>query len=115
MSNSDSFDRLIQKALESNDFPPIPSSILQKWQAPQTENGAKWLWILPSLIFVIGITVGVWLAPLGLTNALAAIKETLMYAWQSFPEDAFKWALALLLAVSVLAFDSLRSLLGRSK
>lgn len=115
MPNSNSFDRLIQKVLQSQDIPPLPPSILSAWQMPSSELAAKWLWILPSIVFVLGIGIGVELAPLGLTNAFSATKEWLMYAWQSFPEDALKWALALLLAVSVLAFDSLRSLLARLK
>lgn len=108
MPNSNSFDRLIQKALESNDFPPIPSSILQKWQAPQTEKGAKWLWILPSLIFVIGISVGVWLAPLGLGNALASLKLSFTNIFNSLPESTLTWALAFGLAIAVFAIDGMR-------
>ena len=115
MPNSNSFDRLIQKALATQDYPPLPKSILNAWQAPRSESSAKWLWILPSMVFVVGIGIGVELAPLGLTNAFSAIKVSLMNAWQSFPENALKWALALMLAVSILAFDSLRSLLGRLK
>lgn len=113
MPNSNSFEHLIHKALQTNDFPPIPSSILQKWQPTHSEKGVKWLWILPSLVFVIGVSVGVWLAPLGLSNAFIAIKMALSTIWSSIPSATLTWALALVIAVAVLTFDGLRSVLFR--
>lgn len=113
MPNSNSFDDLIQKALESNDFPPIPASILQKWQPIRSEKGVKWLWILPSLVFVMGVSVGVWLAPLGLSNAFVSMKIALSTILNSIPDSTQTWALALVIAIVVLAFDGLRSVLFR--
>lgn len=109
MHNSNSFDDLLQKALQTNDFPPIPASLLASWQPKRTENGAKWLWILPSVVFVFGIFVGVWLAPLGLGNAFVSLKMSLSNIWNSIPSAALAWALALVVAAVVFTFDGLRS------
>ncbi len=113
MPNSNSFDRLIQKALETQDFPPLPKSILNAWQTPKSESSAKWLWILPSLVFVFGISVGIWLAPLGLSNAFIGMKMALSTIWNSIPSAALTWALALVIAAVVFTFDGLRSVLFR--
>jgi hypothetical protein len=113
MPSSNSFERLIQKALETHDYPPIPASILQKWQPTHSEKGAKWLWILPSLVFVIGISVGVWLAPLGLSNAFISMKMALFTIWNSIPSATLAWALALVIAAMVFTFDGLRRVLFR--
>ena len=59
--------------------------------------------------------VGVWLAPMGLGNAFNALKVTLAGVWQSLPESTVTWAFALILAVTVFAFDGLRSILTRLK
>ncbi|MBP7370423.1 MAG: hypothetical protein KA902_03195 [Arenimonas sp.] len=115
MHNSNSFDHLIQKALQTNDFPPIPASILQKWQPKRLESGAKWLWILPSVVFVLGIFVGVWLAPLGLENAFVSLKLSLSAIWNLIPSAALSWALALVITMVVLSFDGLKSVFLRLK
>jgi hypothetical protein len=115
MPNSNSFDSLIQKALATQDYPPVPLSILNAWQKPKSELAAKWLWILPSVVFILGIGIGVELAPLGLTNAFSAMKDSIMNAWQSIPENALKWAFALLLGIVAFSFDSIRGLLTRLK
>lgn len=113
MPSSNSFDRLIQKALATQDYPPIPSSILQKWQPTHSEKGLKWLWILPSLVFVMGVSVGVWLAPLGLSNAFVSLKMALSTIWNTIPSATLTWVLALVITAVVLAFDGLRSVLLR--
>jgi hypothetical protein len=113
MPNSNSFDHLIQKALETQDYPPIPSSILQKWQPMHSEKGAKWLWILPSLVFIMGVTVGVWLAPMGLGNAFFAMQRAFLSIFNAMLESSFSWALAVVLAVVVLAMDSMRGVFKR--
>lgn len=113
MPNSNSFDRLIQKALETQDYPPIPSSILQKWQVNQSENSSKWLWILPSFVFVMGVSVGVWLAPLGLSNAFVSLKMSFVNIFSSLPDGTLAWALALGLAMVVLVIDGVRGLFAR--
>lgn len=115
MPNSDPFDALLQKALQTHDFPPVPPSLLKTWQPARPETGAKWLWIMPGLLFVTGIVVGVWLAPMGLGNAFSALKGTLASVWHSLPESAVTWALVLILAAAVFAFDGLRSVLTRLK
>ncbi len=115
MPNSNSFDRLIQKALETQDFPPLPKSILNTWQTPKSELAAKWLWILPSVVFILGIGIGVELAPLGLTNAFSAMKSTLLSLGLAIPADAWKWALALLLGVIAFSVDSMKGVFNRLK
>jgi hypothetical protein len=113
MPTSDPFDGLLRKALQSDDFPPIPASLLKSWQVPHAEKAAKWLWILPGLVFVAGIAVGVWLAPMGLGNAFAALGVTFTSLWHSLPESTLAWASAVAVAVAVFAFDGLRSLRAR--
>jgi hypothetical protein len=115
MPNSDPFDGLLRKALQTQDFPPLPASLLKTWQRPRAETAAKWLWIMPGLVFVAGIAVGVWLAPMGLSNAFNAFSASLTSVWLSLPENALLWALALTMAVTVLAIDGLRSVLARWK
>jgi len=115
MSNSDPFDALLQKALQSQDFPPVPPALLKTWQTSRAETGAQWLWIMPALLFVTGIVVGVWLAPMGLGNAFGALKGTLAGVWQSLPESTVTWAFTLILAASVFAFDGLRNVLKRRR
>jgi hypothetical protein len=61
----------------------------------------------------MGIVIGVWLAPLGLGNALAGLKLSFINIFSSLPESALAWALALGLAIAVLALDSVRVLIGR--
>lgn len=113
MPNSDPFDSLLRKALQTQGIPPLPASLLKAWQKPRAETAAKWLWIMPGLVFVAGITVGVWLAPMGLSNAFNALSDTLTAVWLGLPENALLWALALISAVTVLAIDGLRSVLVR--
>ena len=115
MPNSDPFDGLLRKALQTQDFPPVPPGLLRTWQPLRAETGAKWLWIMPGMLFATGIFVGVWLAPMGLGNAFNALKVTLAGVWQSLPESTVTWAFALILAVTVFAFDGLRSILARLK
>jgi hypothetical protein len=115
MSHSDPFDGLLRKALQSQDFPPIPASLLKSWQAARAENATKWLWIMPGMVFVAGIAVGVWLAPMGLGNALNALGAAFARLWHSLPEGTLAWAAVLAIAVTVYAFDGLRSVLARLK
>jgi hypothetical protein len=115
MQKRNSFDCLIQKALETNDFPPIPTALLQKWQPAGAEKGAKWIWILPSLVFVLGIGVGVELAPLGLSNAFFAMKTAMLSLGQLIPADAWKWALVLFFGVLAFSVESMRSIFTRLK
>lgn len=115
MPNADPFDALLQKALQTHDFPPVPPGLLKAWQSARPEASAKWLWLMPGMVFVTGIVVGVWLAPMGLGNAFAALKGTLAGVWHGLPESTVAWAFALAMAVSVFAFDGLRGILTRLK
>lgn len=115
MPRSDPFDRLLRKALQTHDVPPVPPSLLKTWQAPGAQSGAKWLWIMPGTVFVAGIAVGVWLAPMGLGNAFSALKGTVAGLWHGLPASTMAWAFALILAVAVFAFDGLRSILTHLK
>lgn len=113
MPNSKSIEHLLKKTFEAQRYPPIPTSILQKWQANQSEKSAKWLWLAPGLVFMMGILVGVWLAPMGLSNAFESMKLSLIAIMQSIPESAIAWAFALVLSIVVLAMDSMRGLFRR--
>lgn len=109
MPNSDAFERLLQKSLQTQDFPPVPRSILSVWQAPRVDSASKWVWILPAMIFFLGLGLGAVLAPLGLGNAFGMLRAALWESWQYLPEATLTWALALLAGVSIIAFDSIRS------
>jgi hypothetical protein len=115
MPNSDSFDRLIQKALQRQDFPPMPDSLLTAWRPQPAEKSVNWLWLMPGLVFVLGVSIGVWLAPMGLGKAFHALGTAFVGIWRNVPESTLAWAFALLLASAVFAFDSIRSALGRLK
>ena len=115
MPDFDPFDRLLRKALQTHDIPPVPPSLLKAWQPAGPESTAKWLWLMPGLVFTAGIVVGVWLAPMGLGNAFTALKGTVADVWYGLPESTVTWAFAVVLAVSVFAFDGLRSILTRLK
>lgn len=115
MPSSDSFDRQIQKALQSQDFPPVPESLLNAWHPHRVEKRAKWIWIMPGLVFTLGVSIGTWLAPMGLSNAFQTFGAVFVGFWQKLPESTMAWAFALLLATVVIAFDSVRAAFGRLK
>jgi hypothetical protein len=101
MSTPDPFEHLLHKAFQQHALPPVPPRILAAWQAPAKSNA--WLWLLPGLVFSIGLVLGVALAPLGLGAAFASLLE----AWAFLPKTALYWLLALCLALAVLLLDSL--------
>jgi hypothetical protein len=115
MPNSEAFERLLRKALQTQDLPPIPVSIQKAWQQPRIDSGAKWVWLLPTLIFILGLATGSALAPLGLSTVFISVKSALLAVWQSLPENTLAWAGVLLLGVLVMAFDSIRSAYRRLK
>lgn len=113
MSESEAFERLLRKSLQSHDLPPVPATILRTWQLRRTEPAAPWLWIMPLAVFMIGIGTGVVLAPLGLTTAYDAVRQALAGVWHALPRNAWAWAFALLAGVALLALDAMRSRLRR--
>lgn len=115
MHNSDSFERLLQKALQTQDLPPIPALIQSPWLPARADSGAKWVWLLPVMIFVLGLAIGSVLAPLGLGSAFASIASALSDVWQSLPENTLSWAGVLLFGALIIAFDSFRNLYSRLK
>ena len=115
MPNSEQFDELLKHALQSQPLPPIPDGILNAWRPAPSNKGMKWLWIMPGVVFVFGIGIGVWLAPLGLSNAFLALKDTMFGIWHGVPMATFAWAASVLLAVAVFSIDSLRGHLTRFK
>lgn len=115
MHNSDSFERLLQKALQTQDLPPIPASIQSTWLPVRADTGAKWVWMLPVMIFVLGLAIGSVLAPLGLGSAFASIASALSDVWRSLPENTVSWAGVLLIGALIIAFDSFRNLYSRLK
>ena len=115
MPNSEAFERLLRRALQTQDLPPIPASILHAWQRPQADSGAKWVWLLPAAVFVLGLAIGSQLAPLGLGSAFRSAGSALSVVWQSLPENTLIWAGVLLLGALIIAFDSIRMALKRLK
>ncbi len=105
MSTPDSFEHLLQKAFKSQSMPPVPTRLLKAWQAPAKSN--SWLWLLPGLVFSIGLVLGVALAPFGLGAALGSLKGVLFDMWALLPKTALYWFLALCLALAVLLLDGL--------
>lgn len=101
MSTPDPFERLLHKAFQQHALPPVPPRLLATWQAPAKSNA--WLWLLPGLVFSLGLLLGVALAPLGLGAAFASLLE----AWAFLPKTALYWLLALCLALAALALDGL--------
>ena len=108
MRNSSSFDHILKKAFETQDYPPIPPALLQQWQRNRSEKTTNWLWIAPGLVFLLGIVVGVWLAPMGLSCAFESLKLSFVAIMHYFPESTLPWALALVLAIIVLTMDNMR-------
>lgn len=115
MPDSEAFERLLRKALQTQELPPIPASIQNVWQRPRAESGAKWVWLLPVVIFVLGLAVGSQLAPLGLGSAFGSVKSALSGVWRSLPENTLPWAGAVLLGTLIIAIDSIRMAHGRLK
>jgi hypothetical protein len=105
MSTPDPFEHLLQKAFKKQSMPPVPPRILDTWQAPARSNA--WLWLLPGLVFSMGLVLGVALAPLGLGAAFASLQASLLEAWAFLPKTALYWLLALCLALAVLLLDGL--------
>ena len=115
MSDSEAFERLLQKALRTQDLPPIPVSILHAWQRPRADSGAKWVWLLPAVVFVLGLAIGSQLAPLGLGSAFGSVRSALSDVWLSLPEKTLSWAGVLLLGALIIVFDTFRNLYRRLK
>lgn len=115
MRNSDTFERLLHKALQTQDLPPIPASIQTPWLHGRADPGAKWVWLLPVMIFVLGLAIGSILAPLGLGSAFGSVATALSDIWRSVPENTLSWAGALLLGALIITIDSFRSLYCRLK
>ena len=74
----------------------------------RSEKTTNWLWIAPGLVFLLGIVVGVWLAPMGLSYAFESLKLSFVAIMHYFPESTLPWALALVLAIIVLTMDNMR-------
>ena len=105
MSTPDPFDRLLQQTFKSQNLPPVPARILATWQMPAKSN--SWLWLLPGLVFSLGLVLGVALAPLGLGAAMASLQGVLSEVWEQLPKNALYWLSALCLALIVLVVDGL--------
>ncbi len=115
MRNSETFERLLQKALQTQDLPPIPASIQTPWLPVRADSGAKWVWMLPVMIFVLGLAIGAVLAPLGLGSAFATVASALSDVWLALRGNTLSWAWVLLLGALIIAFDSFRNLYSRLK
>ena len=106
MSHSDPFDDVLKAAFRSEPLPPVPGSLLAAWQ-PAESSSSKWLFLMPSALFVLGLVVGVWLAPLGLGAAFTALKTVLGDVLAGVSSETLAWAFALAIAVAVFAVDGL--------
>ena len=115
MRNSEALERLLHKALQTQDLPPIPASIQAPWLQVRTDSGAKWVWLLPVMIFVLGLAIGSQLAPLGLGSAFGTVVSALSDVWLSLPEKTLSWAGVLLLGALIIVFDTFRNLYRRLK
>ena len=115
MPDSEPFERLLQKALRTQDLPPIPVSILHAWQRPRADSGAKWVWLLPAVVFVLGLAIGSQLAPLGLGSAFGSVRTALSDIWRYLPDSTLPWAAALLSGALIIAMDSIRAAHRRRK
>lgn len=115
MSAPDPFDDLLRRALRSHDIPPVPPTLAAAWHPARPDAGARWLWLVPSGLFVAGLVLGVWLAPFGLTATFAFLQATFAAVWHGVPPGVATWGSALLLAVAVLALDGARGRLLRRR
>lgn len=115
MPDSEAFERLLQRALQTQDLPPIPVSIQNAWQRPRADSGAKWVWLLPAVVFVLGLAIGSQLAPLGLGSAFGSVRSAWSDIWRHLPDSALPWAGALLSGVLIIAMDSFRTAHRRRK
>jgi len=106
MSHSDPFDEVLKAAFRSEPLPPVPGTALAAWK-PSESSGSKWLFLMPGTLFVLGLVVGVWLAPLGLGAAFTALKSVLGDILAGVSSETLAWALALSIAVAVIAADGL--------
>ena len=115
MPNSEAFERLLQKALQSHDCPPVPAAILRTWQHPPVASTIRWVWLSPLLLFTAGLLIGSMLAPIGFDSAFRSIRLAISSVLTLLPDNALSWALLLLAGVLVLAADSLRELMRRRR
>lgn len=106
MSHSDPFDAVLKAAFRNEPLPPVPGSVLTVWK-PTESNSSKWLFLMPGTLFVLGLVVGVWLAPLGLGAAFSALKTVLGEVLAGVSSETLAWALALAIAAAVFAVDGL--------
>lgn len=108
MPHSDPFDTLLIRAARTAPMPPLPDSLLRHWQPRPARAGSPWLWLMPIPVFALGLLLGAALAPASLGGAVATLKTALAGVWAGGPDQAWGWALALLLGVLVLLGDNLR-------
>lgn len=114
MSAPDPFDRLLQQAFRSQSLPPVPPALLTAWQADSRTSAGSWLWLLPGLVFTLGLLLGVVLAPLGLAAAVDSLQAAFAGIRQVLPANGLFWMAAVAVALAVLLLDGvLQSRRGR--
>lgn len=105
MSAPDPFDRLLQQAFRTQPLPPVPPAVLAAWNPKPAKSGNAWLWLLPGMVFTAGLVLGVVLAPLGLSAAMASLKAVFTDIGGLLPKEALVWVSAVCLALAVLILD----------
>ena len=114
MSAPDPFDHLLQQAFRSQPLPPVPPVVLTAWRAESRTGAGSWLWLLPGLVFTIGLLLGVILAPLGLAAAVDSLQAAFAGIRQMLPANGVFWMAAVAVALAVLLLDGvLQSRRGR--
>ena len=105
MSVPDPFDRLLQQAYRSQPMPPVPSSLLAAWRPESRSSAGTWLWLVPGVVFTLGLLLGAVLAPLGLAAAVDSLQTAFAGIRQVLPANGLFWMAAVAVALAVLLLD----------
>ena len=105
MSVPDPFDRLLQQAYRSQPMPPVPPALLAAWRPESRTSAGTWLWLLPGVVFTLGLLLGAVLAPLGLAAAVDSLQTAFAGIRQVLPANGLFWMAAVAMALAVLLLD----------
>jgi hypothetical protein len=105
MSAPDPFDRLLQQAYRSQPMPPVPPALLAAWRPESRTSAGTWLWLVPGVVFTLGLLLGAVLAPLGLAAAVDSLQTAFAGIRQVLPANGLFWMAAVAMALAVLLLD----------
>ena len=105
MSAPDPFDRLLQQACRSQPMPPVPPALLAVWHPESCTSAGTWLWLVPGVVFTLGLLLGAVLAPLGLAAAVDSLQTAFAGIRQVLPANGLFWMAAVAMALAVLLLD----------